>query len=229
MDIRTTFETAGLAVTGDPPAVTVSVGSATVIVQVGEERAGLVLLRAAIAVPGRLDPEDLAAAALATPGDQRYLAQPGRLVGERRLVEPTAGRLYDAVHELAESTAALGTALTEVEPIERDLETGGPPVPIAAPVGPMPPAAARAEPATQPVSVPAPLTADQAAPAPPTAEPFWFSVDAPTDLVDSQRRVVATLQPGAWHQALRQEGDWLLATGPSGAEGWLASAAARRA
>src|SRR5680860_795707 len=92
MDIRTTFETAGLAVTGDPPAVTVSVGSATVIVQVGEERAGLVLLRAAIAVPGRLDPEDLAAAALATPGDQRYLAQPGRLVGERRLVEPTAGR-----------------------------------------------------------------------------------------------------------------------------------------
>lgn len=106
MTLANDLGTAGLSFSGSPPSTQVVLGSTTVTVA-AEESGTKVVLSASVHAPGGSIPGDLSGPSLSADGDTTFRHENGSLVGRRTLVEPSIGAAYDAVFELAKSTASL--------------------------------------------------------------------------------------------------------------------------
>lgn len=213
-DLHDDLVACGLAPAGDPPAVTVDVTGYAVRVAFVETGTGQVRLEATVTTGTPPADEALADASRHAPGDTAFVVDGGAIVGRRTLVSPPQGALRDATFELAKLVLGLRRSCID----ERDAEAAAPPSAMTEPT-PVVTAASAAQPAQAPNPQPGG-----------DATPFWFFVDQPTPLQSTTNpsETVAMLQPGVWYEARSAQGDWVLATHPSGAEGWVALAAVNR-
>jgi hypothetical protein len=199
----------GFTVTGSPPSTTVQVGREDVVVRV-TEITGVkdgVHLRAELptAVPGTAVP-DLSGATISASGDTTLALDGSTLVGVRRLVAPTPGLLYDAIHELAKTIAAAARLIRDLAQYQANMPDQPEPAPeVVAFEYPTPP--------------PAPAPAPAPAPPPPpgtTPPPGAF---APTHTVpagglpawntpDASQPAAATLDAGLAVQLAETNGGW---------------------
>jgi len=196
----------GFAVTGKPPATTVQIGREDVVVRATdiEGMKDGVHLRAELPVTIASSAPDLSGATISASGDTTLALAGSVLVGTRRLVQPSPGLLYDAVHELAKTIAAAARLMREVAAYEAAMPAQPEPVPDVVGV----------EYPTPPVTAAAPPPPAGAAAPPPPGGAFSPTHTIPAGGLsawsspDASQPAAATLDAGLPVQLAETNGGW---------------------